>query len=160
AYIVVFSAIILHERVPLFCWMAVAFGIMGALLIVKPAFAQWNVVYLIAVLGTSLNGLAFVLNKYLQHEGDSGLTTMFYANVVAVACNLPAVITADQLVTETWFWLSGVILFGPVGMYLGIVAVRYANASTLAPYTLLRLVIGVMGGIFVFHEMPDLLSSL
>jgi drug/metabolite transporter (DMT)-like permease len=45
-------------------------------------------------------------------------------------------------------------------MYAGIVAVRYANASSLAPYTLLRLVIAVIGGVIVFREIPDLLSWL
>jgi drug/metabolite transporter (DMT)-like permease len=61
---------------------------------------------------------------------------------------------------DVWPWLSGVLIFGPVGMYLGIVAVRHASASSLGPYTLLRLVIAIIGGIVLFREIPDLLSSL
>jgi len=160
AYIAAFSAIILHERVTPLRWTAVVVGIGGAALIAKPAFLDWNVAYLVALFGTSLNGLAFVLNKLSQRGGDSEATTMFYANAIPVLCNLPVLAAEGLPAPEVWPWLSGVLLFGPVGMYLGIVAVTHADASTLAPYSLLRLVIAVTAGIVVFHEIPDLLSLI
>ena len=161
AYIAVFSAVVLNERVTMLRWIATAIGIVGALLIVKPAFPDRDVVYLVALLGTSFNGLAFVLNKYLQRPaGDSELTTMFYVNAVAVVCNLPVLATETLPEPEVWPWLSGVLIFGPIGMYLGMVAVRHASASSLGPYTLLRLVIASIGGIVFFREVPDLLSWL
>jgi drug/metabolite transporter (DMT)-like permease len=161
AYIAVFSALILDERVSPLRWLATAIGTVGALLIVKPAFGDGNIVYLIALLGTSFNGLAFVLNKYLQRPGgDSQLTTMFYVNAVAVICNLPVLATTAPPEATVWPWLSGVLIFGPVGMYAGIVAIRYASASSLGPYTFLRLVIASVAGSALFHEIPDLLSWL
>src|SRR5215471_15839621 len=161
AYIAIFSALILNERVATLQWTATAIGTVGALLIVKPAFLDRNIVYLAALLGASFNGLAFVLNKYLQRPGgDSELTTMIYVNAIAVVCNLPVLAMTALPEPEVWPWLSGVLLFGPVGMYLGIVAVRHASASALGPYTLLRLVIAVIAGIVLFREIPDLLSCL
>jgi drug/metabolite transporter (DMT)-like permease len=161
AYIAVFSALILNEQVTAPRWIAIATGTVGALLIVKPAFTDHNIAYLIALLGTSFNGLAFVLNKYLQRpQADSELTTMFYVNAVAVICNLPALATTALPEPAVWPWLSGVLIFGPLGMYFGMVAVRHASASSLGPYTLLRLVIAVIGGIILFREIPDLLSWL
>jgi drug/metabolite transporter (DMT)-like permease len=161
AYIAVFSAVILNERVTMLRWIATAIGIVGALLIVKPALPDREIVYLVALLGTSFNGLAFVLNKYLQRPtGDSELTTMFYVNAVAVVCNLPVIVTTALPEPEVWPWLSGVLIFGPIGMYLGMVAVRHASASSLGPYTLLRLAIASIGGIVFFDEFPDLLSWL
>ena len=161
AYIAVFSALILNERVTILRWIATAIGIAGALLIVKPAFGDRNIFYLAVLLGTSLNGLAFVLNRYLQRPGgDSELTTMFYVNAIAVVFNLPVLAMSTVPEPEVWPWLSGVLIFGPIGMYLGIVAVRHASASSLGPYTLLRLVIAVIGGIALFREVPDLVSCL
>jgi drug/metabolite transporter (DMT)-like permease len=161
AYIAVFSALILNERATALQWSAVALGSIGALFIVKPAFADHNIVYLIALLGTSFNGLAFVLNKYLQRPGgDSQLTTMFYVNAVGVVCNLPVLATTALPEPTVWPWLSGVLIFGPVGMYLGMVAIRYASASSLGPYTFLRLAIATVGGIVLFHEIPNLLNWL
>lgn len=161
AYIAVFSALILNERLTPLKWLAAAVGLVGALLIVKPSFADQSIVYLIALLGTSFNGLAFVLNKYLQRpDGDSQLTTMFYVNAVAFACNLPVLATTAPPALAVWPWLSGVLIFGPLGMYAGIVAIRYASASSLGPYTFLRLVFAVIGGIVLFREIPDLLTWL
>jgi drug/metabolite transporter (DMT)-like permease len=161
AYIAVFSVLILNERITTLRWIATAIGTVGALLIVKPAFLDRNIVYLVALLGTSFNGLAFVLNKYLQRPGgDSELTTMFYVNVIAVVCNLPVLATTRLPEPQVWPWLSGVLIFGPVGMYVGMVAVRHASASSLGPYTFLRLIIAVIGGIVLFRELPDLLSWL
>jgi drug/metabolite transporter (DMT)-like permease len=161
AYIAVFSALILNERVTILRWIATAIGIAGALLIVKPAFGDRNIFYLAVLLGTSLNGLAFVLNKYLQRPGgDSELTTMFYVNAIAVVFNLPVLAVSTVPEPEVWPWMSGVLIFGPIGMYFGIVAVRHASASSLGPYTLLRLVIAVIGGIVLFREIPDVLSCL
>ena len=161
AYIAAFSVLILKERITPLRWIATAIGTVGALLVVKPAFLDSNMVYLVAVLGTSFNGLAFVLNKYLQRAGgDSELTTMFYVNAVAVVCNLPVLIITPVPEPAIWPWLSGVLIFGPMGMYAGLVAIRHASASSLGPYTFLRLVIAVIGGMVLFREIPDLFSSL
>jgi len=158
AYITVFSVMILGETVTSASWIAVAIGILGALLIAKPAFVGWNGAYLVALLGTSLNGLTFVLNRYLQRE-DSEMTTMLYSNLVPLAGNAPAFLLAGLPAPETMLWLPGVFLFGPLGMYAGIVAVKHSSASALGPFTLLRLVIALLGGMLIFDELPDVLSS-
>jgi drug/metabolite transporter (DMT)-like permease len=159
AYIALFSALILHETVGRDRWLGAAFGIAGALLIAKPGFTGWNTVYLVAFAGTSLNGLAFVLNRYLQRE-DNEATTMFYTNAVAVVGNAPVLFMMGSPPTEVLPWLPGVLVLGPIGMYAGIAAVRRASASALGPYTLLRLVISFAAGIAVFREAPDGLSCL
>lgn len=161
AYIAVFSALILSEGVTTLQWVATIIGTVSAILIIRPAFLNHDLVYIVALLGTSFNGLAFVLNKYLQRPGgDSELTTMFYVNTVAIVCNLPVLGTSTLPRPVVWPWLSGVLIFGPVGMYLGMLAVRYASASSLGPYTLLRLIVAVIWGIVLFREIPDLIGWL
>jgi drug/metabolite transporter (DMT)-like permease len=157
AYIAVFSVLILSEPVTRFRWVAAAVGIVGALFITKPAFAGWNSAYLVALFGTSLNGLGFVLNRYMQRK-DTGATTMFYTNLVPVLANGPVLMMVSIPDFEILPWISGLFFLGPIGMYFGIVAVKHANASMLGPYTLLRLIIGVLGGIIIFGERPDIYS--
>jgi drug/metabolite transporter (DMT)-like permease len=157
AYIAAFSVLILGETVSPPRWAAAVIAIGGALLIAQPSFASWTNAYLIALVGASLNGLAFVLNRYLQREDSEG-TTMFYTNIVPVIVNLPALAFTRLPAADTLLWLPGLFVFGPVGMYLGIVAVKHANAALLGPYTLLRLVIAVIAGVIIFRELPDLLS--
>jgi drug/metabolite transporter (DMT)-like permease len=157
AYIAIFSALILRESVAGLRWAAVAVGLFGALLVAKPAFEGWNIAYLIALFGTSLNGLAFVLNRYLQQK-DSQATTMFYTNLVLSLGNVPALAQSGLPTGDVLPWLLGPLMFGPIGMYLGIVAVKHADASVLGPYTLLRLVMSILIGIGIFHEFPDAFS--
>lgn len=157
-YIVVFSVLILGAPVTRWHWNGAAAGFIGALLIAKPAFASWHCAYLVALLGTSLNGLGFVLNRHLQEE-DTAETTMFYANLVPVIANIPAlVLTGLPSASHMGPWMLAMLLLGPVGMYLGIVAVKHADTATLGPYTFLRLIIGLLGGTVIFHELPDLFS--
>jgi drug/metabolite transporter (DMT)-like permease len=158
AYIAVFSVVILGEAVTRLRWLGAVVGIVGALLIAKPAFASWNFAYLVALFGTSLNGLGFVLNRYMQRE-DSELTTMFYTNLVPFIASLPG-LAMGVPAANTLVWLPAIFLLGPLGMFAGIVAVKHANASMLGPYTLLRLVIGLVGAVAIFREFPDLWSAV
>jgi len=140
-------------------WAGAAVGFIGALLIAKPAFAGWHGAYLVALLGTSLNGLGFVLNRYLQEE-DTAATTMFYANLVPVIVNIPALMLMGMpSISSINLWIPAIFFLGPVGMYLGIIAVKHADAVTLGPYTFLRLIVGVIGGVVIFHELPDIFST-
>jgi drug/metabolite transporter (DMT)-like permease len=159
AYIAVFSALILQEAVVLRRWIAAAVCVIGALLIAQPSFHDWNGSYFVVLAGTSLNGLAFVLNRYAQRY-DNEVSTMLYVNLVSAIgglCLIPAFNASIEIPdAPTAFWLSGVFLFGPLGVFLGIVAVKHAETSTLAPYTLVRLVVGVLSGFVMFHEAPAL----
>lgn len=163
AYIAVFSAVILRESMVLRRWIAAAICVIGALLIAQPSFHDWNVSYFLVLAGTSLNGLAFVLNRYAQRH-DNEVATLFYVSLVSAMgglCSMPAFGAPIEIPDATTaFSLSGVFLFGPIGVYLGIVAVKRAETSTLAPYTLVRLVVGVLSGFFLFHEAPAVASIL
>lgn len=157
-YITIFSVLILRESVSWSSWAAVGIGIFGALLIAQPAGSGSGMIYLVVLLGTGLNGLAFVLNRYLQRK-DSAASTMLYTNIVMALGNLPALVSAQLPAIDLVPWCIGLALCGPVGMYLGIVALKRASAVSLGPYTLLRLVIGIVGSIILFQELPNALSA-
>jgi drug/metabolite transporter (DMT)-like permease len=105
-----------------------------------------------------VNALALVLTKYLQRQ-DSSVTLMLYVNLATIVSFLPGV--ADPLpATLLWPWVCAICVAGPIGMYAGILALRYADASTLAPYTYVRLVLAMAGATLTFGEMPDFLSVI
>ena len=159
AYIAVFSLLILGETVSRSRWGAAALGNLGALLIAKPTFAGWSSAYVVALLGTGLNGLSFVLNRYLQRK-DSEATTMFYSSLIALLGNLPVLPVTGLPAAGILLWLPGLLLIGPIGVYLGIVAAKDAPAAMLGPYTQLRLIIALLAGAMIFREVPDIFSAL
>jgi drug/metabolite transporter (DMT)-like permease len=155
-YVALLAPPILGEVVGPRRLLAVFIGSVGALMVVKPGFSQASPIYLAVLAGTSLNALALVLTKYLQRQ-DSAVTVMLYLNVATIASFTPGI--SDPLpAVPLWPWLIATCVAGPLGMYVGILAVRYADASTLAPYTYVRLVLAVIGATLVFGEMPDLVS--
>ena len=139
-------------------WLSVFFGIGGALLIAKPTFAGLGIVYVVAFFGTSLNGLSFVLNRYSNRK-DEAETTMAYTNLFTLTGNIPLCFFTPTPAVATLPWLALFLFLGPLGMYAGIVALKRADASLLGPFTLVRLVIGVIAGAAIFSEFPDLLTS-
>jgi len=153
-YIAIFSAVLLGEKVTPWKWGAALLSVVGAALILKPAFESWSAVYLLAMLGAALNGAAFVLNKYLQRPGgDSDLTTMLYINIVLTVCAAPMVATNDFVIPDAWLWMiAASLVAGPVGTYLSIVAIRFAPASALGPFTALRLVAALLASVVLFRE--------
>ena len=125
-------------------------------MMVKPGFSQASPIYFAVLAGTSLNAFAMLLTKYLQRQ-DSAVTVMLYVSVASIIAFLPGV--ADSVPSSRlWPWLAVICVSGPLGMYAGILAVRYAEASTLAPYTYVRLVLAMTGATLVFGEVPDLVS--
>jgi drug/metabolite transporter (DMT)-like permease len=78
---------------------------------------------------------------------------MLYVNALSVLAFLPAV--GHPWPPAFSPWLLGILALGPAGMYCGIVAVRCADASTLAPYSYIRLVFASIGGLLVFGETLD-----
>ncbi len=134
---------------------ATIIGFAGVLFIIKPGFRDVSLTYVLVLAGTSLNGLAFVLTKVLERR-DSPLTVMFWLNVITIAIFLPSVATAPA--TSLSPWMVGLLLFGPIGQFLGILALRHADASALAPITYVRLVFAGAAAFLLFGEQPDIAS--
>ena len=129
-YIALFSIFILGEPMSRPRWLSVFFG-------------------------TSLNGLSFVLNRYSNRK-DEAETTMAYTNLFTLMGNIPLCFFTPPPAVATLPWLALFLFLGPLGMYAGIVALKHAAASLLGPFTLVRLVIGVIAGAAIFFEFPDL----
>jgi len=157
-YVAFLAPPILSEVVGSRRFLAVLIGIVGVLMVVKPGFSQTSPIYLAVLVATSLNALALVLTKYLQRQ-DSPVTVMLYVNIATVVTFMPGV--ADPLPgARLWPWLAATCVAGPFGTYAGILAVRYADASTLAPYTYVRLLLAMAGATLAFGEVPDFVSII
>jgi drug/metabolite transporter (DMT)-like permease len=147
-YIVLFSHPILGEIVGVRRWFAVVIGLAGALALIKPSFSMMTVaMYLVVLAGTSLNGFSYVLTRVMQR--DHAVTVLFFTNAMILVAFSPGAL-------EPWpafsLWVLPFVILGPLGMYLGIAAVRYAELSTLAPYTYSRQIVIAFIAPLVFGE--------
>ena len=146
------ALLILGERVDAARWVAIVLGTAGVLITLRPDFAQWNVGYLAALIAMVLNACSIVATKVLERR-DSALTVMAYINLISFVMSVPSV--ASPWVLSSWPWLVAAAAVGPIALYCNLLAVRFAEVSTLAPYDYVRLIIGIVAAYFVFSELPS-----
>jgi drug/metabolite transporter (DMT)-like permease len=87
AIFLVLYGLALEEAVTRRGWAAVALGLAGMLLIVKPAFAGDAWVYPVAVVGTALNALLLPLTRQIERQ-DTTLTVLFYVSLIGLATSI------------------------------------------------------------------------
>jgi drug/metabolite transporter (DMT)-like permease len=106
-FMVIFAVLILGEAALWLRWLGVAAGLIGATLILRPAFNDPNIVYLIAVAAPALNAAAVVAN-----ECSSGMRTLCQRIVsrafrggTAWASRRPCCVCPNE--PSTTFWHDG-----------------------------------------------------
>lgn len=153
-YTTAFGYLILGERVTPVMWLTVLVGFAGSLLVAHPIGGDSStaIIYLLIILGTSLNSLYMVLGRLLQRQ-VSAATLMFYPSIATILVIAPMTTDASSW-HPSWLW-SGLLLFGPIGAWAGTYALRYAPVAVLAPWLYTRLIVAAFVGIVVMREIPD-----
>ncbi len=134
-------------------WTGVLLGVLGGLLIIRPAFQSWDISYLVVLAASILNAGAVVVTKLLSRK-DSDLTVLAYVSAISLVCSIPGLALPWPL--ELSPWLVAIAVLGPLAFYLSQVAIRFADVSALAPFDYSRLVISAVVAFFVFSEAPNI----
>lgn len=153
--VIVLAIPLLGERGRPYRWIAVAAGLVGVLTIIRPGFQapQWA---LMIPLGGALLWAAYQVMTRLIGRVDPAETTLLWTAVSGLIGTSPMV---------PWFWVSPTpsawMLLGVVGLlgslchYALIVALDFAEAGAVQPYTYTLLVWATILGALVFGDVPD-----
>jgi drug/metabolite transporter (DMT)-like permease len=150
-WITLLGLLILREVVSPERWAATGVGLLGALVIIGPVFSDWNVVYFVALLGAALNGAAVVASRHLNRL-DPPITIMAYVTLVGLVGGAP--FAFEPLPWDQWPALLLIAAAGGASMWFGLLAIRDADVSLLAPYDYVRLPILMVLGLVLFAEFP------
>jgi drug/metabolite transporter (DMT)-like permease len=137
-------------------WTAVAVGMIGALIVVKPtpgAFDAWAIVGFVAAIVTAGRDLS-------TRRLDPAIPTLLVAFLGAVAVLLSSLVLGA---TETWppmaagdlGWLAVAAVFHVLGSYFLIVASRDGDIAVIAPFRYSLLIWAALAGFLAFAEIPD-----
>lgn len=153
------AALLLHERVGIERWAAVAVGFTGVLVVIRPGqevVADWP--SLLMLLTAFLNALYHLSTRAIAGI-DPPATTILYTNVVgaivlsAAVLLVPGYWAAVPLIA--WFEFAALGFFAFMGHYLLVQAYSHAPASILAPYTYMIVIwVGILG-YMAFGDLPD-----
>jgi drug/metabolite transporter (DMT)-like permease len=154
-FVTIGAVLFLGEIVRLRRWSAVAAGFIGVLVIVRPGADSMAAGALIAVMAAALSGMTTVSIKFLSRSEPPDrivlLTTLLW-----VPLSLPGALTVwkwPDAATWPWLVLSG--LLGTSGHYFWTRALRLADASLLAPFSYVQLLIVTALAWLLFGETLD-----
>jgi drug/metabolite transporter (DMT)-like permease len=146
---------ILREVVGWRRWSAVAVGLLGVLIVVRPGAGAFDRAAVFPVLSAFSWAVALVVTRKMS-SADSPLVSLTYAAVVGL-------LITSALVQFTWVmpgWREiglGLITGGAstVAQWLVVLAFQQARASVLAPFSYSQLIWSGLLGYVIFGNVPD-----
>lgn len=158
------AAVILKEKIGIRRCGAILTGLAGALLILRPSFAEIGWVSLLPLCTAALFALYLLFNRL--YAGADELLAVQFSTGVAGSVVLGVALLAGTafghsdfaFVTPTTSEIGllaiiGIISF--VGHSLVIMAFQRGEAALLAPLQYLEIVSATLFGYFVFNDLPD-----
>ena len=153
-FIVALSGPLLGERIGPGRWLAVAAGMAGALIVVRPGAAVFHWASVLPLVGAFFFALFNIVTRLLR-SADSTLTTLLHTFGIGsalISLALPVVWVAPTAAECLIFAASGVLGFAA---HFSIVrSLELADASRVAPLNYVRLVWAIGIGFVVFGNVP------
>lgn len=148
------SVPLLGERVGMHRWGAVLTGLLGILLIIRPAGAALHWAAFLPLL-TALIYAGYQIATRVASRSDDALTSMFYSGLggIAVTSLFVPFVWMGPTPFE-WLMLVWMGMLGGGGHFLLVKALTVAPASLLAPFHYSTLLWATLLGYIVFDEMP------
>lgn len=156
----IFAAAFLGERITQWKALAIAFGLAGVLVIVRPSFSAANNGQLIMLVAAIGFGASIVLMKSLTRT-NSVVTIIFWMLIIQSAIGLlPALYVWTWPPAHLWPWLVVVAFCGTYSHYCMTQAMRYADATVVMPMDFLRMPLSAVVGWLVYSEQLDAFTAI
>ena len=150
------AAIVLKEKVDFKRWIAVIMGFVGALIVIRPGFSEFNFATLAAI-GAGFSYALYIISTRKLSTLDHPLLTLIFTGLtgaVLISLFLPYFWVMPNL--NQWLLLIGLATAGTIGHFFLIVSFIYAEASKLAPLAYFEIVTNVIIGYYFFSDFPNL----
>jgi drug/metabolite transporter (DMT)-like permease len=153
--ITVLSIPLLGEIVGIRRWAAVLAGVIGMLIVVRPASTGFQPAALFGVASSCCWALALIITRKIA-ASDEPRTTIFWSALVG-AVTLTMLVPFDAIWPTSWQFCLCLMLgvLSSVGQWLVVLAHRLAPASSLAPISYTQLPWVTVAGYLVFSNLPD-----
>lgn len=161
-FAVIFSLIIIRERVNLFQAAAVITAFAGSLFIIKPTPGLLNPASLIGLLGGLGAGMAYAMVRRLTSKGERKSYIVFFFSCFSCLVTLPFLILDFH--PMTWIQLLILICAGisaAGGQFSITAAYSYAPAREISVFDYTQIIFSAaLGFFFLGHQLPDVLSVI
>jgi drug/metabolite transporter (DMT)-like permease len=148
------------ERMSIWKNAAIALGLLGVLIIIRPGAGELNVGQMIALATAVGFGISVTMVKSLTRS-ESALSIMFWMVVVQAAVGLvPALMVWHWPSIYGWGWVVLIAFCGTFSHYCMAQALRYADATVVVPMDFMRVPLSALLGWLVYSESIDYLTAV
>jgi drug/metabolite transporter (DMT)-like permease len=154
-FAVILSALVLKEKVGRHRWSAVAIGLAGVFLVMRPHGGALPAIGLtVAILAALATSVASITIRQIgRHEATPTLVFWFtLLSTLAVGLLMPWAARGHD--GTTWMILLGVGACGGVAQLLMTASLRFAPVSTVVPFDYVQLLWAVTFGLLLFAQHP------
>jgi drug/metabolite transporter (DMT)-like permease len=156
----VLALVYLGERMSGRKWLAVALGLVGVAVIVRPRAGGLEVGQLIALAAAVGFAVSIVLVKSLTRT-DAAVAISFWMVVVQSAIGLvPALVVWRWPTLAGWGWVVVVAFCGTYSHYCFARAMEHAEATVVVPMDFLRVPLTALVGWLAYAERVDAYTAL
>ena len=159
-FAVLFSYVILKEKISLRQGAVVVGAFLGSLLVIKPTFANMDLLpSLIGLMGGLFAGAAYTFVRKLTTNGEKGPMVVCFFSGFSCLVTLPFLIFDYHPMTLAQLGillLAGLSAAG--GQFTITAAYTYAPAREISVYDYSQIIFAALLGFVVFGDVPDLLS--
>lgn len=157
-FMVMLSAIFLHEQVGGHRWIAVLFGFTGILLITRPGTELFRIEALYAVLASLSYSIMVVSGRWLTRS-DSPLSLVFHFSLALLLVSGVALPWVWVEVTSRTWWIVLVMASLSFIAHLSIAqAFKEAPVSVVAPFEYSAMIWATLLGFAIWGDLPDIFS--
>ena len=156
----VLAAMFLGERMTIWKIVAIVLGVVGVIIIVRPAAGEINPGQLIALAAAVGFGVSVAMVKLLTRT-EPPVSIIFWMLVVqSVAGFFPALYVWTWPPAYIWGWAAVIAFCGTFSHYCMARALRHADATVVIPMDFLRVPLTATVGWLIYAERLDLFTVL
>lgn len=154
------AAAFLGERLTWRKGVAIGFGLLGVVLILRPGAAPLNPGHLIVLGAAFVFAISFITTKYLTRS-DSATKIIFWMLIIQSVIGLvPALRVWTWPSAGLWPWILVIAFAGTFAHYCMARALKHGEASTVMPIDYLRVPLSALIGYLLYAEGVDGLTAL
>ena len=149
------AVVVFGEKVGLYRWLAIIIGFFGVLIIVQPGTDTFSELSLLAVIGMigfagrDLASRAVPSTIGTSHLGLYGFLAVIVSGLILFAWSDKPFVYPDG---KSSLLLIGVVVFGVLAYSCLMKAMRAGEVSVVTPFRYVRLLFGLVLGVYLFGE--------
>lgn len=146
---------VLGEVVRLRRWVAILFGFIGVLVILRPGITVMQTGSMLVLLSAAVWACALIVIKTLGRTESSLTITIYMSLLMAPFSLIPALFFWQWPDLQQLAWLVAIGAFGTIAQLMLVQSLKEAETQVVMPADFLKLIWAAALGFLVFGEVPD-----